>query len=136
MLKRFVQSAVNLSIQRYFASNIPAGKPFDIVVTSLRIDRILATGLGVGRRKVEYSLLSGCVKLNGQSTAKKNTLVKEGDILDVLADEQVSTEELIFSRLKLVEIGETTKKGNIKVLFHRNKVLKVAKSEYLNSLDL
>lgn len=69
---------------RYLCS---CAKSFDLVVTSLRIDRIIATGLGIGRRQSEYSLLSGLIKLNGETVTKKSKEVIVGDIIDRILPE-------------------------------------------------
>lgn len=112
------------------------GKILNVVVTSLRVDRVVATAFGIGRGKVEYGLLSGLVKLNGDQLKKKSVSIREGDILDLISEEKTTPDDLVLSRLKLLEIGEKTKKGNINLTLYRNKMLKIGRSEYTKSLNL
>jgi len=124
-----------LKINRSISTNISGTKTIETVVTSLRIDRILATGLSISRRKIEYSLLRGCVKLNGKVVTKKSIEIKSGDIVDKFIIEQTTESHFTVGRVKLVEIGETTKKGNYKIELERTKLLSIAKIEYTDSLS-
>jgi len=107
------------------------GHIVDLVVSSLRIDRIIATTLGIGRRKVEYNLLKGLVKLNGQTVSKKSVEVSEGDIIDQFSLENTTDSVYNFNRIQLLEIAEnTTKKGNLKVKLYKKKNLSIDKEDY------
>ncbi|XP_066910439.1 mitochondrial transcription rescue factor 1-like [Clytia hemisphaerica] len=107
------------------------GHIVDLVVSSLRIDRIIATTLGTGRRKVEYNLLKGLVKLNGQTVTKKSVEVSEGDIIDQFSLENTTDSVYNLNRIQLLEIAEnTTKKGNLRVKLYKKKNLSIDKEDY------
>ncbi|XP_020621953.1 uncharacterized protein C6orf203-like isoform X3 [Orbicella faveolata] len=59
------------------------GKKLDLVVPSLRVDRVLASALGIGRSKVKDYVLSRNVYLNKQITSKAASEVNEGDEIDL-----------------------------------------------------
>ena len=48
----YLKKKMLLILKRFLASNLSGSKDLHIVISSLRIDRILATGLAIGRRFV------------------------------------------------------------------------------------
>ena len=58
----------------------------------------------------------------------------EGDIVDKISVERTTVEEYTIGRVKVLEIGETTKKGNYKVKLLRAKVIVIPKAQYKQSL--
>jgi len=80
---------------------------------------------------VEYNLLKGLVKLNGQTVTKKSVEVSEGDIIDQFSLENTTDTVYNFNRIQLLEIAEnTTKKGNLKVKLYKKKNLSIDKEDY------
>lgn len=115
------------------SSNNNQGKLLQLVVTSLRVDRILATGFAIGRRKAEYSLLKGLVKINGKTVTKKSVEVNEGDIIDQFSLEKTTEFVYNLDRLELLEIGDLTKKGNQKVTLRKTRNFTIDKEDYRES---
>ena len=60
--------------------------------------------------------------------------VKEGDIVDRVVADKINAEHFTLGRVRLLEILETTKKGNYKVKLRRTRTLVVPKLQYEKSL--
>ncbi|XP_065653286.1 mitochondrial transcription rescue factor 1-like [Hydra vulgaris] len=136
-----INSYLNKFISKFYKQAVPLTQirlfsVIDVVVSSLRIDRLLATGLGTGRNKIELSLLSGCVKLNGKTVLDKSVEVKKGDIIDRISQENSTEEKYVLARVQLQEIGEKTIKGNIRVRLMRSKYIVIEKLNYQSSLQI
>ncbi|XP_028412863.1 uncharacterized protein LOC114535751 [Dendronephthya gigantea] len=107
-----------------------SGKLIQLVVTSLRVDRVAASGLGLARRKVDHSLLAGNIFLNGEKVIKKSQQVIEGDTITRISETQPNKDEIKFGQVKVKSIGELTKKGNYHVELLRNKLLSLPVKEF------
>lgn len=61
--------------------------------------------------------------------------VKESDVIDRISLEKSTESTYTLGRVNLVEVGETTKKGNFKVVLDRTKLLEITKTEYVKSWE-
>lgn len=112
------------------------GRIVNLVASSLRIDRVIATTFGIGRRKAEYNLLKGLVKLNGQTVVKKSIEVEEGDKIDQFSLDKTTETVYCFDRIQLLEIGgEKTKKGNLNLTLYKRKNVFIDKDDYQTEFD-
>ncbi|GIM47469.1 putative RNA-binding protein YlmH [Collibacillus ludicampi] len=73
----------------------------EFTVMSLRLDAVAAEGFGLSRSKIIEPVRSGKVQLNWQVADDPSTPVEEGDVISVRGK----------GRLRILEIGKTTKKG-------------------------
>ncbi|CAB3987593.1 PREDICTED: uncharacterized protein C6orf203 homolog [Paramuricea clavata] len=115
------------------SDNDNSGKLIQLVVTSLRVDRVAASGLGIARRKIDHSLLAGKIFLNEEQVTKKSQQVVEGDIIKRISETQPSKDKIKFGQVKVVSIGDLTKKGNYRVDLLRNKSLSLPVQLFWNN---
>ncbi|KAL9969486.1 hypothetical protein ACROYT_G021706 [Oculina patagonica] len=86
------------------------GKKLDLVVPSLRVDRVLASALGIGRSKVKDYVVSRNVYVNKQITSKAASEVNEGDEIDLTRSKE--DDKVAMSRFKVLTIDkDLTKKA-------------------------
>lgn len=88
----------------------PEGKLLDLVVSSLRVDRVLASGLGMGRSKAGDLIAARKLYLNKEICQKASSEVKEGDEIDITKSKDCSEVEL--SRFKVLTIDQNHTKKN------------------------
>lgn len=85
------------------------GKKLDLVVTCLRVDRVTASGFGMGRSKIEDFIASNDVYVNKLNTSK-SALVNEGDEIDLTRSKE--DDKVVMSRFKVLTIDkDLTKKA-------------------------
>jgi len=117
-------------LKALFCQQSSQGRIVNLVASSLRIDRVIATAIGIGRRKAEYNILKGLVKVNGQTVTKKSIEVVEGDKIDQFSLEKTTDSVYCFDRIQLLEVGEKTKKGNLHLTLYKKKDLFIDKEDY------
>ncbi|XP_046847390.1 uncharacterized protein LOC124441015 [Xenia sp. Carnegie-2017] len=110
--------------------NSNSHKTIVMVVTSLRVDRVAASGLGIARRKIDHSLLSGNIFLNGEKVTKKSRNVVQGDVIKMIFERQPNKDVIKYGEVKVIEIGDLTKKGNHNIELLRNKSLSMSTHEF------
>jgi len=102
------QSQVNA--QDVPGSELPAGKKLDLVVSCLRVDRVIASGLGMGRRKASDCIAARKLFVNKENCKKAFLEVKEGDEIDVTKSKE--SDEVELSRFKVLAIDKNQTKKN------------------------
>jgi len=117
----------------------------NLIVSSLRLDKIASKGLDVQRKKMELAIISGSFRLNGKKEVeggttvfKKHTQVKSGDIIDVLQRKQSTEDTVCFGRICVLNINpEKTKKGRerMTVLVRDGLSLPRCQQSYLESVN-
>lgn len=78
----------------------------EIIVSSLRIDTIIARLIGCNRDKVKEMILDKLVIVNGDILNKVSYVLREGDIFSIRR----------FGKYRFSDIKSTTKKGNFVVI--------------------
>ncbi|KAJ0177858.1 hypothetical protein K1T71_006731 [Dendrolimus kikuchii] len=90
--------------------------------TSMRMDIILKSGLGIARNKIETLFYESKIRINGTKVLKKSTAVKIGDEVDII--KMVSPKNPNHLYVARVEIlGITPSEDNISVTARRFKNL-------------
>ena len=56
--------------------------------------------------------------------------IREADIIDQFCLERTTESVYYFDRIQLLEVGETTKKGNSKIVLYRKRGLQLDKEDY------
>ena len=85
------------------------GVPFRDTVPSLRLDALVASGLGLSRAKAAALIEAGHVKLRHAQTLRPDARVQEGDMISVRGR----------GRLQLSQVGKPTRKDRLPVLLTR-----------------
>eukprot|EP00112_Aurelia_sp_Birch-Aquarium-sp1_P010522 Seg2241.10 transcript_id=Seg2241.10/GoldUCD/mRNA.D3Y31 product="putative protein C6orf203-like" protein_id=Seg2241.10/GoldUCD/D3Y31 len=109
----------NSFLQRF--CTITYGKENEYVVSSLRVDRIASSGLGISRRNMDLAFLSKLLFLNGNVVTKKSIQVQVGDVIDHIRNVESTEESIKFDSVKVVEMGEETLKGKQRILLARKR---------------
>ncbi|XP_071818586.1 uncharacterized protein [Apostichopus japonicus] len=107
-------------------------KDLALNVSSLRIDAILSSGLGISRKKIEDAFLEARLMLNNKVISKKSKMVKQGDVVDVVLKGKHSDNKdrelpsAAVMRVKVLRIREElTSKDRVPVKLRRWKHLEV-----------
>lgn len=83
-------------------------KDHEKTVQSLRFDLVLKTGLDIARNGVEDAFYNLKLRLNGQKLTKKSKMVKVGDTLDLILNEDKEMDTVLLKRVILKKVvGET-----------------------------
>ncbi|XP_052468791.1 mitochondrial transcription rescue factor 1 [Carassius gibelio] len=83
-------------------------KDHEKTVQSLRFDLVLKTGLDIARNGVEDAFYNLKLRLNGQKLTKKSKMVKVGDTLDLILNEDKEVDTVLLKRVILKKVvGET-----------------------------
>ncbi|XP_030753202.1 uncharacterized protein C6orf203 homolog [Sitophilus oryzae] len=99
-------------------------KVINISVTSLRVDGILKSGLGMARNKIETLFYESKIRVNGEKILKKSTMVREGDEIDLIKGPDLRNPNFVnIARLEILKI--TPKEETISVRMRRCKSLSV-----------
>ncbi|KAJ7394207.1 hypothetical protein OS493_000009 [Desmophyllum pertusum] len=86
------------------------GKKLDLVVSSLRMDCVAASALGIGRSKLKNYVASRNVYVNKQAISKAALEVNEGDEIDLTRSKE--DDKVALSRFKVLTIDkDQTKKA-------------------------
>ncbi|XP_067051487.1 uncharacterized protein [Acropora muricata] len=88
----------------------PAGKMLDLVVSSLRVDRVLSSGLGMGRSKAGDLIAARHLYINQKICQKASLQVNEGDEIDITKSKENIVVEL--SQFKVLTIDKNHTKKN------------------------
>ncbi|XP_071956619.1 mitochondrial transcription rescue factor 1-like isoform X2 [Antedon mediterranea] len=91
------------------------------VVPSLRLDSVLSSGLGIARKKVEDAFLKSRLLVNNERVSKKSKMVKAGDVLDMIRDDD--NDNIVMRVVVLKVASEKTSKNQIKIKLRRWKKL-------------
>lgn len=78
-------------------------------VATLRLDGVIAEGFGISRGKSSGYIATGKVTINGLACEKADKQVAEGDVLALRG----------MGKLLLSQVGGTTKKGRISLIFEK-----------------
>lgn len=87
----------------------PRGETFGAVVSSLRLDAVLAAAYHLSRSEAAEAIRTGSVKLNHLPCERTDAPVPEGALLSLRGR----------GRVRLAQIGGTTRKQRIGVTFFR-----------------
>lgn len=99
-------------------------KTVKINVTSMRLDVILKTGLGLSRNKLESVFYESKIRLNGEKLLKKSIHVQEGDEIDIIKGSSINNKDfLTVARVEILTV--TPRDENINVKLRRSKSLTV-----------
>ncbi|XP_018562660.1 uncharacterized protein C6orf203 homolog [Anoplophora glabripennis] len=106
-------------------------KTIKVNVTSMRLDVILKSGLGLSRNKLETIFYESKVRLNGEKVLKKSVHVQNGDEIDIIKGNNVNNKDfLMVARVEILSaIG---KEESISVKLRRCKSLTVENYEGKN----
>ena len=80
-------------------------KELHIMVASMRLDTVLANGLGLSRTKAMELIQSGKVKVNHSETEKNDYICQQGDIISCRGK----------GRLRIGQLSGETRKGKLKL---------------------
>lgn len=78
-------------------------------VASLRLDNVLASGMGTSRGKTLEWISQGRVMVNHEPEQHADRRMQEGDLISIRG----------FGRIKIVEVGQPTRKGRLPVALRR-----------------
>ena len=78
-------------------------------VASLRLDNILASGMGTSRGKTLDWIAQGRVMVNHEPVQHADSRLQPGDLISIRG----------FGRLKLVQVGQPTRKDRLPIILHR-----------------
>lgn len=99
-------------------------KVLDINVSSMRVDGILKSSLGISRAKIETIFYDSKIRVNGHKLLKKSANVHEGDEIDVIKGPDVSNPNFVtVARVEILSVK--AKDETIVVKIRRCKSLSV-----------
>ncbi|MBQ8537708.1 MAG: hypothetical protein IJ461_09945 [Clostridia bacterium] len=78
-------------------------------VASLRLDNILASGMGTSRGKTLDWIAQGRVMVNHEPVQHADCRLRPGDLISIRG----------FGRLKIVQVGQPTRKDRLPIILHR-----------------
>lgn len=84
---------------------VEIGQEKQVLVSSLRLDKVLATAFGLSRTAAVKLIDSGCVKVDYQETLSPSKLLEEGQMLSVRG----------FGRVKIGTLLGFSKQGKLKL---------------------
>ncbi|CAG9760910.1 unnamed protein product [Ceutorhynchus assimilis] len=91
-------------------------KLMNLNVTSLRVDAVLKSALGVARNKIETLFYESKIRVNGKKIAKKGGTVYPGDEIDVIKGPDLKNPNfIIVARVEILSIKAAEESINIKV---------------------
>lgn len=80
-----------------------ASKIINSSVSSMRVDLLLKTGLGISRNKIETAFYESKIRKNGKKVLKKSESVAVGDEIDLISTQTSSNPNfIVVSRLKII----------------------------------
>lgn len=82
---------------------------FSDTVASLRLDCVIAAGFRLSREEASRAIRGGRVQVNGRAVEKNDAEVKEGSKLSLRG----------AGKVILAEVNGLSKKGRVRVIFHR-----------------
>lgn len=106
--------------------NIPdkQSKVMKINVSSLRVDAVLKSSLGISRNKIDVMFYENRVRVNGEKLPKKNVSICEGDEIDLIKNiSPANTDYLIVARIEVLSC--VAKENTAEVKIRRYKSLTV-----------
>ncbi|XP_058652498.1 mitochondrial transcription rescue factor 1 [Onychostoma macrolepis] len=105
-------------------------KDHEKTVQSLRFDLVLKTGLNIARNGVEDAFYNLKLRLNGQKLTKKSKMVKVGDTLDLILNEDKETDTVLLKRVILKKVvGETKDAEKQRVILRTWKHLQLPRQD-------
>lgn len=91
-------------------------KLINVNVSSLRVDALLRSGLGVARNKIETLFYENKIKLNGQAVQKKSETAEEGDEIDIVKEVNPNNPDLLtVARVEVLSVKPKEEGYKIKV---------------------
>lgn len=106
------RAKLDISVIPFDKINVPEAK-YKIIndtVASLRLDSVVASGFSISREKAAEAIRAGRVFLNHLECSKIDKQVNQGDCISVRG----------MGRAVLQEVGNTTKKGRIRITMAKN----------------
>ncbi|CAH3034231.1 unnamed protein product [Porites evermanni] len=91
-------------------NSLPRGRNLELVVSCLRVDRVIASGLGMGRRKASDYIAARKLFVNKENCKKAFLEVKEGDEIDLTLSKE--SDEVELSRFRVLAIDKNQTKKN------------------------
>ncbi|XP_051773176.1 mitochondrial transcription rescue factor 1 [Ctenopharyngodon idella] len=105
-------------------------KDHEKTVQSLRFDLVLKAGLDIARHGVEDAFYSLKLRLNGQKLSKKSKMVKVGDTLDLILNEDKEMDTVLLKRVILKKVvGETKDAEKQRVILRSWKHLQLPRKD-------
>ncbi|XP_016132221.1 uncharacterized protein C6orf203 homolog [Sinocyclocheilus grahami] len=105
-------------------------KDHEKTVQSLRFDLVLKTGLDIARNGVEDAFYNLKLRLNGQKLTKKSKMVKVGDTLDLILNEDKEMDTVLLKRVILKKVvGETKDAEKQRVILRTWKHLQLPRKD-------
>ncbi|XP_076265164.1 mitochondrial transcription rescue factor 1 [Rhynchophorus ferrugineus] len=99
-------------------------KILNINVSSLRVDGILKSSLGISRAKIEKMFYDSKIRINGKKLLKKSTSIHEGDEIDIVKGPDVRNPNFItVARVEILTLK--AKEESIAVKIRRCKSLSI-----------
>lgn len=93
-------------------------------ISSLRIDAVLRSGLGIARNKIEALFYENKIKINEQSVEKKAVQVQEGDEIDIVKEINPKNPSLLtVARVEVLEVQEKNEGYQVKLRRCKNLVV-------------
>ncbi|XP_022910738.2 mitochondrial transcription rescue factor 1 [Onthophagus taurus] len=97
-------------------------KVIKTTLSSLRMDSVLKSGLGMARNKIDTLFYESKIRVNGEKVLKKSKSIQEGDEIDVIKGVDMKNPNfLVIARVEVVQAQP--QEDNIKVKLRRNKSL-------------
>lgn len=98
-----------------------ASKVINTSVSSMRVDIILKSGLGISRNKIETAFYDSKIRKNGRKVLKKSEGVAVGDELDLITDNNSGNPNFMtVSRLKIIGAKLDTDVYRIRLIRDKN----------------
>ncbi|XP_066154901.1 mitochondrial transcription rescue factor 1 [Euwallacea fornicatus] len=95
-----------------------------IHVSSMRVDGILKTALGMARAKIETLIYENKIRINGQKIIKKSAVVQEGDEIDLIKGPDLKNPNFIdVARVEILSLKP--KEESIQIKIRRYKSLNI-----------
>lgn len=107
-------------------------KVMQIRVSSLRVDAILKSSLGISRNKIDVMFYENRIRINGEKIPKKNSPVGEGDEIDLIKNiSTANPDNLIVARVEVLSYKAL--EDTVEVKIRRFKSLTVENYAGVNS---
>lgn len=91
-------------------------KLMHVNVSSLRVDALLRSGLGIARNKVETLFYENKVRVNGHALQKKSEVAQEGDEIDIVKEVNPNNPDLLtVARVEVLSVKPREEGYKVKV---------------------
>jgi len=91
-------------------------KILKINVTSLRVDGILKSSLGIARNKIETMFYENKIRINGEKLKKKSQSIQEGDEIDILKGPDIKNPSFMnVARVEILALQAQEESVSVKI---------------------